>query len=300
MPLDKLVSKLRELQIGKQSITEVLVLSGEIHPKHNRRKAWFEHIFEMCKVALSMGFLPHANVGPLLPEEMNRLASVNASMGLMLEQATPRLMRTVHRNCPSKVPEHRIQQIEMAGRLGIPFTTGVLLGLGETDEERRESLTVIGDLALQFGHIQECIIQPFSPGSANKQLETAKTGALPPFPLERMPEIIKEAKEILPHSVRIQVPPNLVQVEHRPTDKNILVDCIHAGACDLGGISPLDEVNADYGFPSIHELTGRLAEQGIDLQERLPLYKDHDQLHTQHGRTEIALAIAGHRQRVPQ
>ena len=122
----EILQSLRE-GVGPQ-VTEILILSGEVHPRHPRRSLWFQRIFNLCQLALSLGFLPHTNVGPLSEEEMASLKTVNVSMGLMLEQVTPKLLETVHRHAPSKQPERRLLQLELAGKLGIPFTTGGVVG----------------------------------------------------------------------------------------------------------------------------------------------------------------------------
>ena len=130
MALESAAKILRGLQT--QGICEILILSGEVHPRSPRRNAWFERIYQLCELALKLGFLPHTNAGPLSFAEMERLKSVNVSMGLMLEQLTPELLKTVHQHAPSKMPQLRLQQLEWAGKLQIPFTTGLLLGIGET------------------------------------------------------------------------------------------------------------------------------------------------------------------------
>ena len=117
------------------SICEILILSGEVHPQSADRAAWFEHIFTLCERAIDLGFLPHTNVGPLSTAEMARLKTVNVSMGLMLEQSTPQLLSTVHQHSPSKNPTLRLNQLRQAGELEIPFTTGILVGLGESHHE---------------------------------------------------------------------------------------------------------------------------------------------------------------------
>ncbi len=242
-----------------QEVIEILILSGEVHPLSPRRQVWLQRIYELAELALSMGFLPHTNAGPLSFEEMSLLKQVNVSMGLMLEQLTPRLLATVHRHAPSKVPSLRLQQLEWAGQLQIPFTTGILLGIGETDAERRESLEAIASIQKKWGHIQEVILQPHSPG----QQQQFKGSAFNPY---KMPEIIAEARKILPASITIQIPPNLVP------EASFLLSCLEAGARDLGGISPKDEVNPDYPHPQIQSLQEMLAPGEWQLIPRLPVY----------------------------
>ncbi|MFK8186732.1 MAG: radical SAM protein, partial [Phormidesmis sp.] len=109
MSLDKAKTVLMKLR--SQDVIEILILSGEVHPQSKRRSAWFQRIYQMCELALSLGFLPHTNVGPLSETEMAELQQVNVSMGLMVEQVTPDLLTTVHAHAPSKVPETRLQQL---------------------------------------------------------------------------------------------------------------------------------------------------------------------------------------------
>jgi FO synthase subunit 1 len=110
-----------------QGVIEILILSGEVHPQSQRRKAWFQRIYDLCELALSLGFLPHTNVGPLSFEEMAQLKQVNVSMGLMLEQLSPDLLQTVHRHAPSKVPALRLQQLVCCWELGKARLIGLRL-----------------------------------------------------------------------------------------------------------------------------------------------------------------------------
>jgi 7,8-didemethyl-8-hydroxy-5-deazariboflavin synthase len=244
-------------------VIEVLVLSGEVHPQSVRRIDWFKHIYQICELALLMGFLPHTNAGPLLYDEMEQLKQVNVSMGLMLEQVTPRLQETVHRHAPSKDPALRLEQLEWAGNLQIPFTTGVLLGLGETIQERAETLRAIAQSHQRWGHIQEVILQPYSPG---QQEQWAGQG----FELAKMVEVVAIARQILPSSIAIQIPPNLVQVPQH------LRDCLEAGARDLGGLVPHDHVNPDYAHTALNQLAKSLDPKRWNLQPRLPIYPTFD------------------------
>jgi FO synthase subunit 1 len=257
-------AKLRLQPLRTQGVIEILILSGEVHPQSPRRSTWFQHIYQLCKLALSLGFLPHTNVGPLSRSEMEQLKSVNVSMGLMLEQVTPSLLQTVHRHAPSKVPELRLQQLAWAGELGIPFTTGLLLGIGETMSDRVESLQAIAQIQQQWGHIQEVILQPHSPGQSQSW-----QGAM--FGVEQLLAVIATARHILPDSIALQVPPNLV---HQP---DVLLACLEAGVRDLGGISPHDEVNPDYPHPHISGLRQILEPSGWQLATRLPVYPQYDE-----------------------
>ena len=249
--------------LQNQGIIEILVLSGEVHPNSSQRLPWFNRIYQLCELAISLGFLPHTNVGPLSWEEMTQLKWVNVSMGLMLEQITPKLLETVHRYAPSKVPELRLQQLEWAGELKIPFTTGLLLGIGETSEDWRATLTAIKNVHQRWGNIQEVILQPHSLGSQQIWLGQG-------FDLQQLPDIIAIARSILPSDITLQIPPNLV------THPDILLACLNAGARDLGGIGPRDEVNPDYPHPDEQTLRSILAPKGWTLTRRLPVYPQYD------------------------
>ncbi len=247
------------LKLQSQGICEILILSGEVHPNSSRRQAWFKLIYNLCELALSLGFLPHTNAGILSFAEMAKLKAVNVSMGLMVEQITPKLLQTVHRHAPSKVPQVRLQQLEWAGELQIPFTTGLLLGIGETIADWRETLEVIAQIHQRYGHIQEVILQPHSPG-------TLQAMALPGFDLQELPKVIALAREILPPEIAIQIPPNLVVYP------NLLLACLDAGARDLGGIGIKDEVNPDYPHLHSQHLADILVLDSWQLVPRLPVY----------------------------
>lgn len=254
-------SLLKRLQ--SEGVCEILILSGEVHPHSSRRQEWFQLIYDLCELALSLGFLPHTNAGPLSYTEMQQLKTVNVSMGLMLEQLTPQLLKTVHLNAPSKVPEVRLQQLAWAGELQIPFTTGLLLGIGETQNDWWETLEAIAHLHQRWGHIQEVILQPHSPGSQ-------QTCDAPAFDPHQLPEVVATARKILPRDITLQIPPNLV------TDPSWLLACIDAGARDLGGIGPKDEVNPDYPHPNYQKLAEILEPAGWQLVPRLPVYPQYE------------------------
>jgi 7,8-didemethyl-8-hydroxy-5-deazariboflavin synthase len=257
LTLESVVAELQNLD--KALVTEILILSGEVHPLSVNRLNWFTKIYNICRLSLDCGFLPHTNVGPLNWQEMKQLKQVNVSMGLMLEQLNPKFMQTVHRHAPSKEPTLRLEQLEWAGKLKIPFTTGLLLGIGETQSDIQESLKAIALIQRRWGHIQEVILQPHSLGNHQE-------ADLPSFDLNLLPGIIAEAKKILPENIAIQIPPNLV------SEPNFLLDCIAAGARDLGGISPKDEVNPDYPHPTHESLAAILQPAGWTLKPRLPVY----------------------------
>ncbi len=213
-----------------------------------------DYCHAMCRVAIDAGMLPHTNAGILTYEELERLRTVNASMGLMLETTAE---IPAHRNAPGKAPEVRIAMMEDAGRLKIPFTTGILIGIGETPRDREESLEVIRDLHRRYGHIQEVIIQNFCPKEGTPMEAATYPGT------EEMCGIIELARAILPDDVMVQVPPNLA-------DAADLIDC---GVDDLGGVSPvtIDYVNPEHPWPQIADLQRIIGDH--QLRERLCIYE---------------------------
>lgn len=257
LDLDRARQLLAPLQ--ERGVCEILILSGEVSPHSPRRGAWLKRIYQLSELALEMGFLPHANVGPLSADEMQALKTVNASMGLMLEQVTSQWQATVHRHAPSKHPQVRLEQLQQAGKLQIPFTTGLLLGLGETPADWAESLSAIAASHRRWGHIQEVILQPYSPGSRESQMAPACSNS-------QLLAAIELARDILPTAIAIQVPPNLM------AEPAGLVAALAAGARDLGGLGPTDEVNPDYPHPTPAQLQARLGPAGWQLQPRLSVY----------------------------
>ncbi len=247
-----------------QGMIEILILSGEVHPQSSLRQAWLQRIYDLCALALDLGFLPHTNAGPLSYAEMAQLKRVNVSMGLMLEQVTPNLMTTVHRHAPSKAPAVRLQQLAWAGELKIPFTTGLLLGIGETPDDWADTLDAIAQLHQASGHIQEVILQPHQPGQTQAFDGTS-------FSPETLVKAVKLARAKLPPEITIQIPPNLVLHTER------LLDCLEAGARDLGGIGPRDEVNPDYPHLQANTLAATLDQAQWTLAPRLPIYPHYDQ-----------------------
>ena len=215
-----------------------------------------DYVYDLSLAAIERDLLPHTNAGILTYAELDRLREVNASMGLMLETTAD---VPAHYNSPGKDPAVRIEMIENAGRLSIPFTTGILLGIGETADDREESLSVIADLHRRYGHIQEVIIQNFCPKPG-----TAMEDAAVPGP-DEICATISIAREILPADVAVQIPPNLA-------DASRLIGC---GVDDLGGISPLtiDYVNPEHSWPQIDEL--RRLVGNAELRERLCIYPHH-------------------------
>ena len=212
-----------------------------------------DYLVELCELALEFGLLPHSNAGLLGQEDLRRLQPYNASMGLMLETTA---LLDAHARSPGKRPDLRLQYLAMAGRQQIPFTTGIMIGIGESWQDRIEALTKIAYLHRAFGHIQEVIIQPLDPKSG-----TTLENAPRPVMMD-LCRTVEAARQILPPDVAIQVPPNLV--DPRPM--------LAAGATDLGGISSvtLDGINPDRPWPDEVELQKSLFD--YDLRERLPVY----------------------------
>jgi 7,8-didemethyl-8-hydroxy-5-deazariboflavin synthase len=271
-----------QLHRAQAGIIEILVLSGEVHPASAQRPAWFEHIYQLCELALSLGFLPHTNAGPLSWQEFERMKAVNVSMGLMVEQLTPELLQTVHRHSPSKDPALRLQQLDWAGALRIPFTTGLLLGIGEDLADRQASLRAIATIQRQWGHIQEVILQPY-------RLGAQQPGTPPGLSDDELVEAVGLARSILPESIAIQVPPNLID------QPELLRRCLAAGARDLGGIGPKDEVNPSYDHPDPGAIAARLSPDWR-LRLRLPVYPQYDDWLA----PDLGQAVAVHRSRLAQ
>jgi 7,8-didemethyl-8-hydroxy-5-deazariboflavin synthase CofG subunit len=225
-----------------------------------------EYLAEMCQLVLEhTPLLPHANPGVMGPKDLERLRAVNASMGLMLETTSRRLLGPgmAHDNAPDKDPAVRLKTLENAGKLRIPFTTGILIGIGETFAERVDALCAIRDLHERYGHIQEVIIQNFR--------------AKPGIPMQAHAEptlldflrTIAVARIILGGEMNIQAPPNLT-----PEQYQLLLT---AGINDWGGISPLtiDFINPEAPWPQIHTLERVSAEMGLRLRQRLALYPEY-------------------------
>jgi len=220
-----------------------------------------EYLYDLCLNTLNMSnLLPHSNPGILKKNELKKLKDVNASMGLMMETSSSRLMNTVaHKKSPGKDPKLRIKTIKNAGKLKIPFTTGLLIGIGETLYERADSLLEIRKIQQRYGHIQEVIIQNFKPKPG------IKMEAYPEPTMLDMILTVAVAKLIFPDCA-VQVPPNL-------NYQNAQIFLL-AGADDWGGVSPLthDYVNPEAPWPEIGELKSLTEELGFELKERLPVY----------------------------
>jgi FO synthase len=296
----------------KRNAKELLVLTGE-RPEVNpivaeRLTTWGHEDFTSyvvwaCERALERGMLPHTNLGVLSKEDLARLREVTASQGLMLESVDERLMDTVHAGSPTKHPHERLATIETAGELKIPFTSGILVGIGESPESRIESLEALAQSHQHHGHLQEIIIQNFVPhpryyGAEVAEIADASSrsrwqgdgdtssrhstpshseGCLegvspsPPTPpawanpvdIDEIKHLIAECKRLMP-DVGVQVPPNL---------SDWWPDLVEAGATDLGGLSANgDHISPEEPFPSPHQVRKELQPRGYALTERLCVY----------------------------
>jgi len=222
-----------------------------------------QYLREMCTLVLKeTGLLPHINPGIMTREEIASLREVSASMGIMLESSSERLCAPggVHYGSPDKLPSVRLEMMRHAGELAVPFTTGILIGIGETRAERLESLAAIRDLHEQYGHIQEVIVQNFRAKPNTKQ------AAAPEPDLDDLLWTIAAARLILQDDVHVQVPPNL--------SPGVYEKLINAGIDDWGGVSPVtpDHVNPEAPWPQIETLGQRTAAMGKVLVQRLPVY----------------------------
>ncbi|MEM6309091.1 MAG: 7,8-didemethyl-8-hydroxy-5-deazariboflavin synthase CofG [Pseudomonadota bacterium] len=221
-----------------------------------------DYLADMCALVLSeTSLLPHVNAGTLTDEEIDALRPVSASMGMMLETVSRRLTRRgqPHYACPDKVPLQRLRTLERAGEKKVPFTTGLLIGIGETWRDRIEALHAINDSHARHGHIQEVIIQNF-------QRKPDIAMAHHPEPkLEDMLRTIAAARLILAPEISLQAPPNL-------HDRHMAY--LDAGINDWGGISPVtkDFINPQHDWPEITALAQSCSENGFDLAERLTVY----------------------------
>ncbi len=293
---------------ARRGIKELLVLTGE-RPEVNEGVAaklaeyghvdFTAYVVWACERALERGILPHTNLGVLDRDDLARLREVTASQGLMLESISERLMETVHAGSPTKHPQRRLETIRAAGELRIPFTSGILVGIGESEEERMASLEALADVHAQYGHIQEVILQNFVPHQRYYGREPAEIadaaareywrtgigdgagsrgdGAVParlhpqlPLPewacaveIEDMKRLIAETRRLM-GEIGIQVPPNLA---------DWWPELVRAGASDLGGLSANgDHISPEHPFPSPHRVRRRLQADGVALAERLCVY----------------------------
>src|ERR1700683_418178 len=227
-------------------------------------KSTLQYLEAMCeKVLRESSLLPHPNPGLMSAEWLERLARVAPSMGLMLETTSRRLLAkdAAHDNAPDKEPAKRLRVIEDAGKQSIPFTTGILIGIGETLEERVDSLIAIRDLHAKYGHIQELIVQNFR----------AKIGTpMASWPEPNRAEMLRTlavARLLMPH-MNIQAPPNLSDPHY--------ADLLDGGINDWGGVSPVtpDFINPEKPWPHLEQLQRRTEAKGFELRQRLPVYPE--------------------------
>jgi FO synthase len=277
---------------ARRNVKELLVLTGE-QPDHHagvRRRLeqlgfpdFVAYVVWACERALERGLLPHTNLGALGREDLVRLREVTASQGLMLESVRDDLV--AHQGSASKLPQQRLATLRAAGELKIPFTSGILVGIGETATDRVAALEALAAVHAEHGHLQEVILQNFVPhrryhGEEPADLATEaaerywRTGltdtphhAAPawssPVTIEDMELLVAEASRLLP-GVGIQIPPNLADWWPR---------LVAAGATDLGGLSSNgDHISPEHPFPSPHQVRKRLLEDGVALTERLCVY----------------------------
>src|SRR4051812_44615973 len=277
---------------SKRRIKELLVLTGE-NPEVNaevieRLRSWGHEDFVAyvawaCERALERGILPHTNLGTLSREDLARLRHVTASQGLMLESVNPDLV--AHQGSPTKHPARRLDTIRAAGELRIPFTSGILVGIGESEEDRMASLEALAAVQAEFGHIQEVILQNFVPhrryygeepaeiatGSAEEYWRTGVSDAphrdLPawacPVSIDDMRRLVEETRRLMP-DVGIQIPPNLA---------DWWPELVREGATDLGGLSANgDHISPEHPFPSPSQVRKRMKDEGIAVSERLCVY----------------------------
>src|SRR5581483_4906832 len=232
--------------------------------RHLGYRSTLHYLESMCELVLrETALLPHANPGLMSAAWLERLRAVSPSIGLMLETTSTALLGpgAAHDNAPDKIPARRLATIEAAGRLRIPFTTGILVGIGETAADRVDSLLAIRNLHRRYGHIQEVIIQNFrvKPG--------IPMSAWPEPPRDEMLRTVAVARFIL-RDMNIQAPPNLSAPDYE--------SLLSAGINDWGGVSPLtpDFINPERPWPHLEELERRTAAAGCQLRQRLPVYPE--------------------------
>jgi FO synthase len=274
---------------GRRGVKELLVLTGEmpeVNPEVARRLRDYGHedftsyVVWACERALERGLLPHTNLGVLSRVDLARLREVTASQGLMLESISERLMETVHAGSPTKHPARRLETIRAAGERRIPFTSGILVGIGETPDERVASLEALAAVQAEYGHIQELILQNYVPHPSYYGEEPAEIAdeaqregrhgeplPLPdwanPISLDDMRVLVRETRRLMP-DVGIQIPPNL---------SDWWLPLVEEGATDLGGLSANgDHISPEHPFPSPHRMRKLLAPRGYALTERLCVY----------------------------
>ena len=276
MTLDEVLRVVRQGE--RLGCTEVLFSLGDkpevIYPEMKQflaargHQRMLDYLHQACRAVLDESeLLPHANPGVMGKADLHRLKEVNVSMGLMLESVSERLLLPggAHDNAPDKRPAVRLRTLETAGKLRIPFTTGILIGIGENWQERIDSLLAIGELHRRYGHIQEVIIQNFRAKPATPMR------AYPDATRDDMGKTIALARLILGGTMNIQAPPNLT-----PDGYELYLE---AGINDWGGVSPLtpDFINPEAPWPALRLLQEKSAQAGFDLRARLPIYPEYVQ-----------------------
>lgn len=227
-------------------------------------RSTLHYLESMCELVLrETNLLPHPNPGLMSPQWIKRFSAVSPSIGLMLETTNNALLApgAAHDNAPDKIPAKRLRTIEDAGEQGVPFTTGILIGIGESLEDRVNSLIAIRDLHRRYGHIQEVIIQNFrvKPQIAMANWPEPNRG--------EMLRTIAVARLLMPE-VNLQAPPNLSDPDYE--------QLLDAGINDWGGVSPLtpDFINPERPWPHLQDLERRTLAKGFQLRQRLPVYPE--------------------------
>src|ERR671935_1564762 len=273
---------------ARRRVKELLVLTGEAPDHHPGVRSLLDewghedftaYVVWACQRALERGLLPHTNLGVLDRSELARLREVTASQGLMLESVNPDLV--AHQGSPSKHPERRLETIRAAGELSIPFTSGILVGIGERPEERVAALEALAEVQREYGHLQEVILQNFVPhpryyGAEPAEIaDESQRGQAPPpaelplpewadpISLDDMRQLVRECRRLMP-AVGVQIPPNL---------SDWWLPLVEEGATDLGGLSANgDHISPEHPFPSPHRMRKLLQPRGYALTERLCVY----------------------------
>lgn len=232
--------------------------------KENGFKSTVEYLIHSSEIALEMGLFPHTNAGNLNYEEMKELKKTNVSMGVMLENVSERLTEKgmPHHLAASKRPKARLEILENSGKLGIPMTTGILVGIGETIEEIIDSLFAIKQLDDKHGNIQEVILQNFQPKPDTKMKDE-------PSADEKYFKLVVALSRIIMPQMNIQIPPNLSPKSYQ--------SFLSVGINDWGGISPLtpDFVNPEFSWPEISKVDEYSKKAGFDLKCRFPIYPEY-------------------------
>jgi len=261
-------------KIGKtHKCTEALFVTGERpEQKYQEARTWLkekgfastvEYLIHASEIALREGLYPHTNAGNLTKTEMNELRKTNVSLGLMLENSSIRLSQSgmPHEFAPSKHPKARLRVLKDAGELGIPITTGVLIGIGETAFEIIDSIYAIKEIHKKYGHIQEIILQNFQPKSDTMMKNISS-------PEEKYFKTLVALARVIMPEMNIQIPPNL--------SPDTYASFLSVGINDWGGISPLtpDYVNPEFSWPAIDTVAINSLKAGFELKARLPVYPE--------------------------